>query len=95
MKKDNVIVMEKITAVVGTVVTWCLFHNVKSAVAIVSPNLVAKATNKHKPRRNQRHREFIVSMGTPNFAERRFIKQCNKAGEPFPVKKIQLKHYKP
>lgn len=35
--------------------------------------------------------EIIVTVGRPNYAERAFIKQCKKAGEPFPVKKIQLK----
>lgn len=35
--------------------------------------------------------EVLVTIGKPNFAERRFIKLCEKAGEPFPVKKIQLR----
>lgn len=33
----------------------------------------------------------VVSLGRPNYREREFIKKCKKAGEPFPVKKIQLK----
>ena len=33
----------------------------------------------------------VVSLGEPNYLERQFIKKCQKAGEPFPVKKIQLK----
>ncbi len=33
----------------------------------------------------------VVTFGAPNYSALRFIKQCKKAGEPFPVKKIQLK----
>jgi hypothetical protein len=33
--------------------------------------------------------ELMVSSGRPNYRERLFIKKCKKAGEPFPVKKIQ------
>ena len=35
---------------------------------------------------------IVVKLGAPNFQERAFIKHCVKAGEPFPVKKIQLKY---
>lgn len=43
--------------------------------------------NKFNPRRI----EVTVSRCKPNFLERQFIVACKKAGEPFPVKKIQLK----
>ena len=35
--------------------------------------------------------EVVLHDGKPNFAEREFIKLCKKAGERFPVRKIQLK----
>ena len=34
---------------------------------------------------------IVLKIGQPNYLERKFIKQCQKVGEPFPVKKIQLK----
>ena len=34
---------------------------------------------------------IVVKLGRPNYEERKFIRACLKAGEPFPVKKIQLK----
>lgn len=37
--------------------------------------------------------EVLITIGRPNFAERKFIKDCKKAGEPFPVKKVQFKFY--
>ncbi len=35
--------------------------------------------------------EIMFTLGRPNYEEREFIKQCKKAGEPFPIKKIQLR----
>ncbi len=39
--------------------------------------------------------DIILKIGRPNYAEREFIQSCKKAGEPFPVKKVQLKLYNP
>lgn len=36
--------------------------------------------------------EIEFTIGRPNFEEREFIKKCKKSGEPFPVKKIQIKY---
>ena len=36
--------------------------------------------------------EILFKIGRPNFEEREFIKKCKKAGEPFPVKRIQIKY---
>lgn len=61
-----------------------------------SEKLVSKVTRvllrkSGKPHFSRRQFEFVLTMGPPNFAEREFIKKCKKAGEPFPIKKIQLK----
>jgi hypothetical protein len=37
--------------------------------------------------------DLRLTIGKPNYSERKFIKQCIKAGEPFPIKKIQLKYW--
>ena len=34
---------------------------------------------------------IVLKLGAPNCDEREFIKRCQRAGEPFPVRKIQLK----
>ncbi len=34
---------------------------------------------------------ILITIGRPNYAERQFIKKAKKAGEPFPVKKYQIK----
>lgn len=36
--------------------------------------------------------ELIVTIGRPNYREREFIKSLKKAGEPFPVKKLQIQY---
>jgi len=38
--------------------------------------------------------DIVFTVGKPNYVERDFIKKCKKAGEPFPVKKIQVKYPK-
>lgn len=35
--------------------------------------------------------DIVFTVGKPNYEEREFIKKCKKAGEPFPIKKIQVK----
>ena len=62
--------------------------NVKTATKYISDKLTVKATRRQKSRSQQ---QFIITIGRPNYAERQFIKRCKKAGEPFPVKNIQLK----
>lgn len=64
------------------------------ATKYVSPDLTVKATRKlygknRKP--SQRRIEILLTAGRPNYQERAFIKTLGKAGEPFPVKKVQLK----
>lgn len=38
--------------------------------------------------------EILFKIGKPNFKEQQFLKQVKLAGEPLPVKKIQLKFIK-
>lgn len=65
----------------------------KSAIKYVSESLVVKATWHNAPKANSRGETMVVTFGKPNYAEREFIKQCRKAGEPFPVRKTQFKFY--
>lgn len=68
-------------AVIDEVLLW----GAKQAVKYVYTNLVVKAT------RHGKSRSILLTIGKPNFQERKFVKLCKKAGEPFPVHKIQLK----
>lgn len=63
----------------------------KKATKYLAPNLTVKATFQGKRRKNDRQATILFTVGSPNFTERKFIQKCQQAGEPFPVKKIQLK----
>jgi diaminopimelate epimerase len=65
----------------------------RSAVKYVSEKEVVKATRRGKPSKRACQTQVLLTIGRPNYAERKFIKLCQKAGEPFPVKKVQLKLY--
>lgn len=62
------------------------------ATKYVGPREVVRATRRlvrgRVPRDNV---EICLTLGRPNYAERKFIAQCKKAGEPLPVKKVQIK----
>lgn len=60
----------------------------KRATVFISPRLIVRATRRHP-----KAMEFVLKIGKPNYLERDFVKMCKKAGEPLPVKKVQIKHY--
>ena len=43
------------------------------------------------PAKNQ-NVDLVVTIGRPNYRDREFIRKCKAAGEPFPVKKVQLRY---
>lgn len=68
------------------------------ATKYVSPKSTVKA--KLKEFKNgagslARTQEILLTFGAPNYEEREAIKKFKKAGEPFPVKRVQLKFAKP
>ena len=73
---------------IGRVVATCLKVQARKAIFYVSPKLTIKATRRLTGRNRA---ELIVTIGRPNYEERKFIKLCAKAKEQFPVKKIQFK----
>ncbi len=67
----------------------------KKATKYFSPREVLKATRQGKRNKRSKSTTILFTMGAPNYAERRFIKASTKAGERFPVKKLQLQFDKP
>ncbi len=63
----------------------------RKATVYLSETLVIKASARHKPRKQARIHEFVVTIGKPNYEEREFIRLCRKAKEPVPVRQVQLK----
>lgn len=78
---------------VAQVVDTLLRTGAHRATKYIDPNLTVKATKKNfsGKRPSKGLLELAVTIGRPNFAERKFIALARKAGEPFPVKKIQVK----
>lgn len=62
------------------------------ATKYISPNLVVRATirrSRGKVPDKWRHRDIVLSISPPNYLERPFVKDAKKAGELFPIKKVQ------
>jgi hypothetical protein len=78
---------------IGEVVACCL-DGYQKATKYMTERFIVRCTARHKARANASSAEFVVTVGKPNYRERIFIKNCLKSGEPFPVKKIQLKEWK-
>jgi len=73
-----------------------LAHGAYKATKYISESETLKATRKRFKGKIYKGFavEIIFTLGKPNYEERDFIKACKKAGEPFPIKKIQLKFVK-
>jgi len=83
--------------VIGAVVSALLANKVKRATKYLSPSLTVKACRvtykKTGPDGRDSRADIQLTIGAPNYRERAFIKKCNRAGEAFPVRKIQLKAF--
>lgn len=62
----------------------------KRVTSYVHPKFTIKATALQKPTKRDLSQTLVVTIGRPNYRECQFIKKCKKAGEPFPVKKLQI-----
>lgn len=78
---------------VRSAVTACLVLGAKKATAYISPTLVVKMSRVFEMDGRERSVNMVLTVGSPNYTEKEFIALCNKARDPFPVKKIQLKWY--
>lgn len=64
-----------------------------SAVNYLAKDMIIRATWQGKQRRGSLRETIILTIGQPNYRERKFIKLCKRAKEKFPVRKIQLRPY--
>jgi hypothetical protein len=71
--------------------TIILMDGVERATKYLSPTMVMRAHRLPVPDR-KKSAAMVVVVCPPDKEERRFIRQCQKAGEPFPVKRIQLEY---
>lgn len=64
-----------------------------TATKYITPKFVIRATRivfNRKIDKRDRRMDIIFTAGEPNYHARKFIKLCERAGEPFPVRKVQL-----
>lgn len=78
---------------VAKVVAALVDSGARTATKYISPTERVRATRRHRPRRGARNVDIVLTIGRPNYADRAFIKKCAAAGEPFPVRRVQLKHW--
>ncbi len=69
-------------------------HELQKVTLYLSPTFVVRATRQHKPDGRSKSWTVLFTFGKPNYREKEFIASCLKAGEPFPVKKLQLRWYR-
>jgi hypothetical protein len=74
--------------------TLLTLSDVKKVTYIVNEGLTIVATRKHKHSKRDRFTEILLTIGKPNYSNRQFIKDCVKAGESFPVKKMRIQMMK-
>lgn len=84
--------MHYIGPIISKLVMLVLMDGVYRATKYLEPGYVIKSTRQGKLDKRSPAMTVLVTVGKPNYAERQFIKKCKLAGEPFPVKKIQLCH---
>lgn len=75
------------------VVSLVLLNRINKATKYISPTLVVRATVPLEKGKYPRYpKTLVLTIGRPNFLERKLVKVLQKAKEPFPVKKIILKN---
>lgn len=65
----------------------------RSASKFVTPKRVITLSRRRKLDKRSSTQEFVLTVGKPNFRGREFVKAFQKAGEPFPVKKVQVRRW--
>lgn len=80
------------TPVISQVVEALLRAGAVRATKFLSEKEIVRASRKtYDGKIKQDKVEVLLTLGRPNYREREFVKKLKKAGEPFPVKKVQLK----
>lgn len=88
-KGDYEYAMRKLGEAIGDVA----YGPCRRATAFISPTLTLKATAQRKQDKRAKSTTVLVTVGRPNFVERRFIRVCQKAGMAFPLRQIQWKFW--
>lgn len=87
MKITRIAVMKAVMAILEC-------PDLKRATVYLDDKTTVKCTRYRPVDRQMRVESVVLTFGRSNYAERKFIKLCKKAGQKFPVGKSQLKWFK-
>jgi hypothetical protein len=65
----------------------------RKATVFINEALVVSVCRRFRHDARGRMEDFVLKIGRPNYAERRFIRSCAKAGESLPLRRPQLKFW--
>ena len=65
----------------------------RSVTVYANPTMRVTATRLHRVDRRNTRESIILTYGSLNYAGREFVEACKRAGEPFPVKRPQLRFW--
>ena len=82
--------VEKAVLAVVKALNWR--PDLRSATKYLTPKMVVRVAARGRRLKYDNY-EVVLKIGRPNHLERKFIKTLVKAGEPFPVKKVQLRYW--
>ena len=78
---------------IADVVYVLLNNDAHRATKLLSKDMTVKVTRQGRLDTRAIRETLVVTFGRPNYREQQLIKLYKKAGEPFPVKKIQVRPY--
>lgn len=67
-----------------------LFWSARKVICYQHPRLTVTATRRHRPDRRSGITEILLTIGKPNHAARKVIKQALKEGKTFPLHPCKL-----
>lgn len=65
----------------------------RRATVYLGEKLVVSTCRRFRFSKRNTRNDFVVKIGVPNYEERNFLRACKKAGEPLPVRRVQLKYW--
>lgn len=80
-QSDYEYAMDQVSGAAGDV----LCGKIRQSTAYLSPKLTIKATAQRKQDKRAKQITMLVTIGAPNFVERRFIRVCQKKGQSLPL----------
>ena len=89
--KPNYIPIKSVLKAYGELIGWLAADpTIKKVTKYFNPKYVAKATRHGKPDNRFKTMHMVVTLGAPNFRERKFIRTLIKAKCEFPINRIQI-----